>query len=626
GVLAFSLPAKYQSWLTVCDGPTCSAWSWSSVEAAAIQAAGFSLPFAATWNMIFPIVTVAVFLVVGVIIYSRRSDDFMALVTALGLVTLGVSNAVDMLVPASDALNIAVRLTQILAISGLLILFIFPSGRFEPRWLKWAYAMVIVGALITNGLVMVRLLQPTFIRIIFPMIIVVSFAGQVYRYVQVSTREERQQTKWLVAAMGLVMLVVLSDRVTTLIVSSLDPRVDVVYRLFVQSPMLQLSFAAIPLAVMMAVLRAGLWNIDFIINRGLVYGGTFVLLLLAAAVGFLGLQTALALIFGGAFPAVSAAVAMAIVAGAFNPSLKLLRRLVDRNIYGIEIDYREMPREGKAEQTITMRGDTAAVFGPYTHLVKIARGGMSDVYRAHDPKLNRTIALKLLAADRRRDPQVEKRFIREAQATARLRHPNIVDIHEVGDIDGRQYIAMEFIHGITLSDRLDQNGPLAPEEALPLLAEVASALDYAHDNAIVHRDVKSSNVMIEQTTNGERAILMDFGIAKILGGERLTTAGGALGTLDYMSPEQIQGGSEVGPACDIYSLGVLSYQVLCGKMPFDKSSSGAVVMAHLIEPPPDIRKVNPRLPENVASAIIKAMAKAPKARFTSAKEFVRSMF
>jgi len=197
-------------------------------------------------------------------------------------------------------------------------------------------------------------------------------------------------------------------------------------------------------------------------------------------------------------------------------------------------------------------------------------------------------------------------------------------------------MVMEFIDGPDLSTLLKGRGRLPLAEALPLLQDVAAALDYAHSQGVVHRDIKPSNVMVEHadakhptTGSGKnrttRGVLMDFGIAKSYAAGTRLTQSGMIGTLDYISPEQIQGSSEVDARADIYSFGVMAYQVLTGELPFKHNNPGAMVLAHLMQPPPDPRAIVPDLPDGVAGAIIQAMAKTPAERFATAGEFVSAL-
>jgi eukaryotic-like serine/threonine-protein kinase len=265
--------------------------------------------------------------------------------------------------------------------------------------------------------------------------------------------------------------------------------------------------------------------------------------------------------------------------------------------------------------------------GGYKDLELIARGGMGEVYKARHPNLNRTVAIKLLSAYFKDDPGFNKRFAREAKTMAQLRHPNIITIHDFGDQEGLPFIVMEYLTGETLSQILARQGCLSLEEGLPLLQDLASALDYAHQQGVIHRDIKPSNVIVEPITTltagrTERAILMDFGIARFVSENTvLTGSGDVLGTADYISPEQVHGITELDSRTDQYSFAVMTYQMLTGRKPFERNNTWAMIRSHLEEPPPDPR-IHVPMSAHTAEAILKALSKKPEARFPSVGQFV----
>jgi serine/threonine-protein kinase len=282
---------------------------------------------------------------------------------------------------------------------------------------------------------------------------------------------------------------------------------------------------------------------------------------------------------------------------------------------------------------------TGTQLGPYQVLEQIGRGGMAEVYKGHHPRLDRTVAIKILPArlssEAGAGPGVfAGRFEREARAVAALRHPNIVQIFDFGDIEGTYYMVMEYIRGRDLSALVRDQAPFSLALTRSLIEQLASALDYAHAQALVHRDVKPSNVLLEQDSdeaNGikyqpdhYRVVLTDFGIAKILGGDTAATQTGILmGTLDYIAPEQIRSAGNVDHRADIYALGIMLFQMLTGQLPFKNDNPGMVMMAHLQTPPPDPRQLRPDLPEPLALAVLQALAKNPDERFGSAGELAR---
>jgi tRNA A-37 threonylcarbamoyl transferase component Bud32 len=277
----------------------------------------------------------------------------------------------------------------------------------------------------------------------------------------------------------------------------------------------------------------------------------------------------------------------------------------------------------------TTRGRGSLVglqIGHYEVLESIGRGGMAEVYKGRHTRLNRVVAIKVLPASLATEEDFRARFEREARSIAALRHPNIVQVFDFGDLEGMYYMVMEYISGKDLALRLREAGRLPLPEVLSLLDGVAGALDYAHAQGIVHRDVKPSNVMLDATADGGlRPILTDFGIAKMVAGGAQATQTGMLGTLDYMAPEQVRASREVDGRADIYALGVMAYQMLTGHLPFSGDSPGQIMLAHLQKPAPDPRTLAPDLPENAALALLKALAKNPADRYATARALVDAL-
>jgi serine/threonine-protein kinase len=244
----------------------------------------------------------------------------------------------------------------------------------------------------------------------------------------------------------------------------------------------------------------------------------------------------------------------------------------------------------------------------------IGRGGMGVVYRAYDLRLNRTVALKLMAPELALDQRFRERFSREAELAMSLEHPNVVPIHDAGDVGGRLYLAMRLVEGRDLRALLHAEGAIDPARALAICDQVANALDAAHARGLVHRDVKPSNALLDAR---EHVYLADFGLTRRLDEEGGPAGEGrSVGTPACLAPEQIEGGSVDGRA-DVYSLGCLLYECLTGEAPFARGSRLAVAWAHLEEEPPSASARRPELPEAIDAVIRKAMAKQPESRHTS---------
>ncbi len=260
-----------------------------------------------------------------------------------------------------------------------------------------------------------------------------------------------------------------------------------------------------------------------------------------------------------------------------------------------------------------------ATLGPYQILEQIGLGGMATVYKAYQPGMNRLVALKVLPEHYARDPRFVKRFEREAQVVAKLEHRNIIPIYDYGSHDNITYLAMRYLQAGTVKDIL-AHGALPLNDVAKLLSDISSALDYAHSQGIIHRDVKPSNVLVDKQGN---AYLTDFGIAKVLEGTADFTGSSVLGTPTYMAPEQTLGKPATAQS-DIYSLGVMLYEMVVGKPPFEADTPMAIALMHVHEPLPLPRKIKEEIPEAVELVILKALAKDPKDRFQTANDLARA--
>jgi serine/threonine-protein kinase len=251
-------------------------------------------------------------------------------------------------------------------------------------------------------------------------------------------------------------------------------------------------------------------------------------------------------------------------------------------------------------------------FGKYKITGVLGKGGMGEVYEAHDSEIGRTVALKIIKSEYANDRNYRMRFERESHAAATLQEPHVIPIHGFGEIDGSLFIDMRLVRGTDLQSLL-KNGPLDPQRAVAIIAQIASALDAAHAEGLVHRDVKPQNIIV---TPADFAYLVDFGIAEVVGDTRLTVFGAQIGSWAYMAPERFTD-QEITAAVDVYALTCVLYETLTGQRPFPTDSQEAVVAAHLTSPPPRPSAANPRVPRALDDVIARGMAKEPDDRYGS---------
>ena len=252
----------------------------------------------------------------------------------------------------------------------------------------------------------------------------------------------------------------------------------------------------------------------------------------------------------------------------------------------------------------------------YQIIKTLGEGGMANVYLAHDTILDRNVAVKVLRGDLASDEKFVRRFQREALSASSLSHPNIVEMYDVGEDDGQYYIVMEYVDGKTLKQVLKQRGHLSITEVVDIMLQLTDGMAHAHDAYIIHRDIKPQNIMI--LSNGMIKIT-DFGVATALNSTQLTQTNSVMGTVHYLPPEQAQGkGSTI--RSDIYSMGIMMYELLTGLVPYKGDNAVEIALKHLKEPLPSVRKQNPSVPQSLENVIIRATAKNPKNRYNDARE------
>jgi serine/threonine-protein kinase len=272
--------------------------------------------------------------------------------------------------------------------------------------------------------------------------------------------------------------------------------------------------------------------------------------------------------------------------------------------------------------------EAGTLSGRYETAERLGSGGMSNVYKATDLILERTVAVKILAEHLSDDERFVARFRREALAVARLIHPNIVQVYDTGIDEGRHYIVMEYVEGRSGAQILQRQGPVGPEIAAEIGAQACAGLDYAHRRGIIHRDVKPGNLMVVGGPVGggtELTVkLTDFGIARAIEQTRITQVGSVVGTAAYLAPEQVRG-EEATPATDVYALGVVLYQFLTGRLPYEGSSLAELAVRQQNEKPLPPTTYNDEVPETLGGAVLRALEGDPRRRYASAEELASGL-
>jgi tRNA A-37 threonylcarbamoyl transferase component Bud32 len=594
---------------------------------------GMSPDVYAGFFVVVHIIYIATYVGIGLLIFVRRSDDLMAIFVAIFLIAFGAQELSPLPIvtdverlPLPDVL----KGTYTICLMTAWFLFypflaLFPNGRFVPKWTIVATILTIIfsalwgAAPVTSPLSPPNWWPPLYIGAI-TLVFGSALYAQIYRFRHVSTPLQRQQTKWLVYGFAIVTLCTILQNVLLSLVPTFKGYSGdaLLYSMF--ALLASMSFVLIPLSIAFAILRYRLWDIDYLINRSLIYGSLTALLIAV----FSAILYGVSLVTQGQQSVIGVVIAAVACGALFQPARRALQHFVDSRFYGIRIDYQKNPPLSKLVANVSTSATgiiKTTHIGAYQGLQLIGRGGMAEVYKAQHPTLNRTVAIKILPSSLASDPQFQKRFLREAEIVSKLDHPNIVRVYDYGEEAGTYYMVMEHISGTDLSDYLRSNHQIPLARVRQIIKDVAGALDQAHQTGLVHRDIKPSNVMIEEN----RAILMDFGIAKILGAGTALTKTGVLGTLDYIAPEQIRDSADVDGRADIYALGIMVYQMLTGELPYKHSNIGALLIAHMTQPPPDACAVIPDLPRDVADAIVHAMAKDPSERFSTAGAFAAAL-
>lgn len=569
------------------------------------------------------------FVLTAIYLFTRRSDDWFVIFTSMFLMVFAgrISNTVNHAAMQPGYETLAGLLLALGDIGVVAFCVLFPDGKFAPRWVKF-----VMPVLAATMLALYIFPSAPFYRhnIALPIYLAITLAWYLfgvavfsYRYSRQQSILQKQQIRWvMIGLMGPLTWFLLFNGLQAFFGLAVHPaQLNFWLYEFIAQLAGIFLFLMLPFSITISIARSKLFDIDLLINRSLVYFGLTIALGIVFASVLLGVPLVFRTIHQGDQSTLAVAFSAMVAGALFQPARRRLQRFVDHFFYHIKIDYQKTPVE--LRKTDDPLENTT--LSSYRGLKLIGRGGMADVYRAESPTNGRPVAIKVLPPSFAEDEQFRKRFMREAEIVSGLEHPNIVRILNYGEENGTYYIVMEYLDGPDLRAMLKENKRITLTEILPLLRDTASALDYAHARGLVHRDIKPSNIMLDSSTLPPRAVLTDFGIAKIADAHTKITATGVLGTFDYIAPEQIQASGEVDASADQYALGVMTYQMLTGKLPFDRPNTGALLLAHLTAPPPDVRESVPETPRHVAYAIQRAMAKNPKDRYASVGEFFQAI-
>lgn len=600
---------------------------YSDADIATFANMGIPIEFPAIYFTAMQALAVIASILVAAFLYIRRSNSWFLCFYSLALVAAGVSSGellTDLVFYKPDWVWLAATLFYFYMIFYSLIWWIVPDGHFYPLWSKRLFFIApIWWLLIFPGYVgfgLDRSILDLIIGIVITSIVVIAPIGlfTVYRRFHQTDPVVHQQVKWIV--FGSAIWVVTFVFRMFVVVSSIGNQIGLSaeiqqWLIIIFYPLTNWGTILMVLALAFAVSRYRLYDIDVAINRSLVIFGVLSILAVVFVASAVFIQTLL----GAENVLMAWLVSIAIPALLFNPVQKRVRHFIDRRIYGLRFDMNEA-RAIQRERSITNPGQhTGKTLGGYEVLDVLGRGGMGEVYKGLAN--GQTVAIKVLSMGAIHNADLLTRFIREGQTGMALEHRNIAKVYAVGEEEGVHYLIMEYIEGQDLAECLKQNGQLDIESSLQIMQDICTGLEAAHQAGFVHRDIKPGNVMLRE--NGE-AVLMDFGVTKSLDSHTSLTGTKMVGTPHYMAPEQIKSDKQLDHRADIYSLGVMLYEMLSGERPFSGDMI-QVVFAHMNQPAPDIRDINENIPREVAKAIQKAMAKSPDERFSTVTEFVAAL-
>lgn len=636
-VMIFILNAIYffQRASVVCEDVSCNfAFALTPQIAQNLTDVGISPIVWAGHILFLDVLLVITYIGIATIIYLRRPDDWLVMVTTgmlIGLpISVGISNS------TSPFANTAWEwLPNVHTLATIYLVFkflaVFPDGQYIPKGMRWWIYLsmaweigrrVFAGALTTaQGEFRLDLFLSTFILASIGMI------AQIIRYRRHSSPSQRQQAKWAILGGALaLMMVTLGAGLYFTILPIVEAHTNAIWLNIALRVVYYSAYYFLIMGLAFSVVRYRIWEADLAINRSVVYFFISVVLGLLFLGSLVIIQRLFNILLGQEMDILATIIATGLVASASPFIQRRVRHQIDKRVFGFRQDLIQLNKQQQQRVEIYAEGKRGALSGQtvghYAIGALIGKGGMGQVYHANHTQTGKEVALKVLAEALFQENLAPERFEREAKLAITLNHPHIVPVTEAFSHENVLYLVMPFVKGCDLWQIYKAEGKISLQRMLPILRQVADALDYLHAQAIVHRDIKPSNVMLG---DDDHAWLLDFGIAKWVNDSHvLTQSSGILGTLDYTAPEQLMSSKNVDHRADIYALGVMTYQLLAGEAPF-MGNVGNLVFAHLNQPAPDIRLVNPEIPPQVALALMRCMSKSADDRFNSAGDFVKAL-
>ncbi|MCL4253935.1 MAG: serine/threonine protein kinase [Anaerolineae bacterium] len=586
-------------------------------------------PALATSQLIIDYVLIIITVAIGTFLVFKRHNEWIAVLMGVTIMVAlpnipGISYWSTQLHPLFHIpAGLAMVGTPAL---GFLTLISMPDGYPRPRKLAWLVGFMLIYDTIRYILLFVFPPDnaPTlraFTTMPSYMWVLLASYFMVRRYRRVATPTQRQQFKWLFWGLAIEVIIIVCNQIFLLFMIITNGNVD--FSNFLINVTNTIGGVILCVALVFAISRYGLWDVDLTINRSVVAGVVTISLMILFAGIFALSQTALRMILGEGRNEIAITLSALMVGIAFNPVRHRVRTFVDRRLYGFRFDLNQLRRHKSLADVHIPGALTGQKLGGYELTMVIGRGNMGEVYRG--VANNKVVAVKIMQTTHAHDDKhLHQRFEREGKIV--LKHPNIVQTLGAGEENGIFYILMEYVEGISLKELLIEREHLPFATIIPYLTDLANAIDYAHAQGYIHRDIKPSNIMFRRGgTNQPRGImLMDFGIAKFLGDTGTLTGSAAVGTIDYMAPEQIMDSTTVDHRADIYALGVVLYETLSGVLPF-QGGLAQILFAHVNQPAPSIRTIRPDIPLHIANAIQRAMQKDPNDRFQTATEFVQAV-